>query len=242
MLKSLQILIVLNQHMFDKYEIIKKKIENKRAILAENLIKWSAKNSPEYPWRKTSDPYHIMVSEMLLRRTRASSVPVVYENFLKKFPTVSSLARSSLETIENIIKSLGMKSRSSKMKMAAKLIVEDYSGKFPSDEAELLAIVGKESQYTVNAIRCFGLNQKVPIFDVNVKRIFERIYSIDFGKAPHKKKISWKIVSEVLPEKNIKQYNWALLDLGKAVCTPASPKCIICPLKSICDYASKKTG
>jgi A/G-specific adenine glycosylase len=220
-------------------EVVKKKIETRKADLTNNLIKWASKNSPEYPWRRTADPYNVMVSEMLLRRTRASSVPSVYEKFLKKFPTVSSLAKSSVEEIENIIQSLGMKSRSNKMKSAAKIIVEKYSGKIPSGEKELLEIVGRESRYTANAIRCFALNQKVPIFDVNVNRIFERIFSVDFGKAAHKKKDSWKLVSLVVPEKNIKQYNWALLDLGKAVCTPADPKCKICPLKTICDYGLK---
>lgn len=216
------------------------KIDARKTILANNLLKWSKENSPEYPWRKTSDPYHVMISEMLLRRTRASSVPIVYEKFLSKFPTISLLAKSSVEEIENIIKSLGMKSRSVKMKTAAKMIMENHSGKFPSGEKELLEIVGKESQYTANAIRCFALNQQVPIFDVNVKRIFERIFSIDFGNAAHKKKDSWKLVSIAVPEKNIKQYNWALLDLGKAVCIAIDPKCSICPLKSICDYGSKK--
>ncbi len=216
------------------------KIEERRVVFANNLVKWAAKNSSEYPWRNTSDPYHIMVSEMLLRRTRASSVSAVYEKFLKKFPTVSSLAKSSVEEIENIIQSLGMKSRANKMKSAAKIIAENYSGKLPSSEKELLAIVGRESQYTANAIRCFALNQRVPIFDVNVKRIFERIFSVDFGNAAHKKKDSWELVSTVVPEKNIKQYNWALLDLGKAICTSADPKCNICPLKTICDYASKR--
>ncbi|MBI3638724.1 MAG: hypothetical protein HY223_00220 [Thaumarchaeota archaeon] len=216
-----------------------KKVDSRKIILVNNLLRWSKNNSPDYPWRNTSDPYHIMVSEMLLRRTRASSVIDVYKKFIRKFPTVSLLSKSSVEEIENIIRSLGMKSRSDKMKSVAKMIVEKYSGNFPSKESELLAIIGKESQYTVNAIRCFGLNQQVPIFDVNVKRIFERILSIDFGKSAHKKKSSWKLVSTVVPEKNIKQYNWALLDLGKAVCTPVDPKCKICPLKTICDYGLK---
>ena len=214
-----------------------KRIDSKKTILATNLLNWSRNNSPDYPWRNISDPYPIMVSEMLLRRTRASSVIEVYKKFIKKFPTVLSLAKSDIKEIENLIVSLGMKSRSSKMKSAAQMIVKRYAGKLPLEESELLKIIGKESHYAVNAIRCFGLNQRVPIFDVNVKRIFERVFSIKFGKAAHKKKSSWEIVSSVVPEKNIKQYNWALLDLGKAVCTPVAPKCDMCPLNSICDYA-----
>lgn len=115
----------------DKSDLFKI-IDNRKIALANNLLKWSKENAPEYPWRKTVDPYHIMVSEMLLRRTRASSVPDVYEKFLKKFPTVSSLAKSSVEAIENIIQSLGMKSRSNKMKFAASLFRIHFSMEFLS--------------------------------------------------------------------------------------------------------------
>ena len=134
-----------------------------------------------------------------------------------------------------------MKSRSARIKHVAELIVKKYAGKIPSEESALLNLIGKGSLYTVNAIRCFGLNEKVAIFDVNVKRILERVFSIDFGKDAHKKKSSWNIASILVPEKNVKQYNWALLDLGKSICTGTNPKCSICPLKTICDYASMRT-
>lgn len=218
---------------------ITEKIIQRKDYFRKNILKWSEKNSPEYPWRNNPDPYQIMVSEMLLRRTRASSVIRIYEIFLKKFPDVKTLAKSSESDIERIIGSLGMKFRARNIKSVASNLVQNYSGKIPDSEVEILKIIGKESYYATNAILCFGMNQKVPIFDVNVKRIFERMFSIDFGKAPHKKKQSWRIVADALPDKNIKQYNWALLDFGKAVCTPSNPKCPKCPLKSICDYASK---
>ena len=215
---------------------VRKKIEVRKKDIANLLLKWSQKNSPEYPWRKTSDPYKIMVSEMLLRRTRASTVSRVYNKFIKKFPTIASLARSSIREIEDVIKSLGMKSRSTKMKFVSEILAEKYARRFPSSEKEMLDVFGSGSNYTVNAIRCFAQNQKVPIFDVNVQRIFERIFSIEFGKDAHKKKSSWKIVSFAVPDKNVKQFNWALLDLGKEICISGKPKCSLCPLKTICDY------
>lgn len=215
---------------------IRKQISRKKDYFSEHILKWSEKNSPEYPWRETIDPYNVMISEMLLRRTRASSVILVYGKFLEKFPDVFYLAKSSVKDIEVLIKSLGMKSRSSRIKYVAELIVKKYSGIIPSEESDLLDVIGKGSLYTVNAIRCFGLNEKVAIFDVNVKRILERVFSINFGKDAHKKKSSWDIASMLVPEKNVKQYNWALLDLGKSVCTGTNPKCSICPLKTICDY------
>ncbi|MDE1764950.1 MAG: hypothetical protein KGI27_01615 [Thaumarchaeota archaeon] len=177
---------------------------------------------------------------MLLRRTRASSVIAIYEKFIEKFPDISHLAKSPIKDIESLVKSLGMKSRSSRIKFVAESIMKKYAGKIPSEESELLEIIGKGSFYTVNAIRCFGLNKKVAIFDVNVKRILERVFSIDFGKDAHKKKSSWNLASLLLPQENVKQYNWALLDLGKSICTGTNPKCSICPLKTICDYALVK--
>jgi len=218
---------------------VKKLIMKKKDRFSKNLLNWSEKNSPDYLWRKTHDPYRIMVSEMLLRRTRASSVDKVYKNFLNKFPTVKTLAKSSTGEIEKVIKSLGIRTRSNKIKSTAEKLFHNYPTGFPTDEKEMLEVFGSGSKYTINAIRCFAQNLKVPIFDVNVKRIFERVFSIDFGKDAHKKKISWQIVSYALPKNRIKQYNWALLDLGKSVCKSSNPRCEICPLSSICDYYEK---
>jgi len=159
--------------------MIREKIVKRRRLFSHNLLNWSRVNSPSYPWRKTSDPYKVMISEMLLRRTRASSVQKVYLNFLKKFPTVKNLAQSSTKEIEKVIKSLGIKSRSYKIKTTAEKLAKKYSTKFPTTEKEMFQVFGTGSNYTVNAIQCFAQNQKVPIFDVNVKRIFERVFSID---------------------------------------------------------------
>jgi len=222
-------------------QTIRKKIEKRKKDFSKLLLNWSQKNSPSYPWRRTSDPYKVMISEMLLRRTRASTVKNIYSEFLKKFPTVLSLAKSSSKEIENVIESLGMKSRSHKMKSVAEKLVEKYRDGFPNQEIEMLEVFGSGSNYTVNAIRCFAQNQKVPVFDVNVKRIFERVFSIDFGKEAHKKKSSWEIVSYAVPDITVKEYNWALLDLGKSICTISEPKCEMCPLNSICDYANNSS-
>jgi len=207
--------------------IIRNKINKRKLQLSHKLLYWSKKNSLSYPWRKTSDLYKVMISEMLLRRTRASSVEKIYNIFLKKFPTVKVLAKSSTKEIEKEIKSLGIKSRSNNIKHVSNKLVKQFPYKFPASEEELLDIFGPGSRYTINAIRCFAMNQKVPIFDVNVKRIFERVFSIKFEKDAHKKKSSWTTVSYALPERNVKQYNWALLDLGKAICTSSNPKCEI---------------
>jgi A/G-specific adenine glycosylase len=216
-----------------------RKIKNRRFKFVRRLLLWSKNHSPEYPWRHTSDPYHVMVAEMLLRRTRAHNAVSVYEKFFETFPSVFALAEAPEDEIKRITRSLGLMSRSKTIKSAAQSIVKRYDGTFPSEGSELHTALGSGSRYTVNAIRCFAFGQRVPIFDVNVKRIFERVFSVDFGTESHKREISWEIVSEAIPRENVKQYNWSLLDLGKAVCTPANPGCGICPLQMICDYGLK---
>jgi A/G-specific adenine glycosylase len=221
---------------------LKREIRSRKKKFTDGILEWSVRNFSDYPWRKTSNTYEILISELLLRRTRASNVVEVYEKFIRKFPTIFDLSKSSLKDIENLIKPLGIKSRSHKIKLVSEDIVKNYSGHIPTKEKELLSVIGNKSFYTANAVFCFGLNRKVPIFDVNVKRIFERVFSINFGKSPHKKKQSFELVAVALPDRNIQRYNWALLDLGKAVCTSSNPKCPECPLKSICDYALKRVG
>jgi A/G-specific adenine glycosylase len=210
-------------------------IEMKKREFIRQLRKWTFSNFKPYPWRQTSDPYHILISELLLRRTRAQNVLPVYKDFVMKFPTIKDLEKASKSDIANVIESLGIRSRALLICSVARNIVRNHPKGFPSNEEELIKVLGN-SRYTVNAIRCFAFGERVPIFDVNVKRIIERVFSIDFGSDAHKKGISWKIASHLVPETDVKSYNWALLDLGREVCTPNNPKCTVCPLSSLCDY------
>jgi len=218
---------------------LKQKILSRRKEMEGCLKKWYVRYGIEYPWRQTRNPYRVLVSEMLLQRTRASNVVPVYIDFIKRFPTIKSLSMASVRELERFISTLGIKSRSVKMKSVAEKLVHDYSGKIPSDEENLLVVLGPGSRYTINAVRCFAMGKRVPIFDVNVKRIFGRMFSIVFTKESHKNSKTWEIVSYALPEDNVNRFNWALLDLGKTICTPNNPKCEECPLKSICDYGSR---
>lgn len=215
------------------------RIARKKNLFNRKLLKWSESNSSIFPWRNTCDPYKIMISEMLLRRTRATSVTSVYDQFTKRFPDVKTLAEGDINEIRNIIRPLGMLSRAENLKLVASKISLYHGDNFPQTETEMLQCIGSKSKYAVNAIRCFALKKRVPIFDANVKRIFERVFSIHLGTDAHKRKESWKLASLLLPARRVKEYNWAMLDLGRLVCTPSRPNCTICPLKSICDYSKK---
>jgi A/G-specific adenine glycosylase len=177
------------------------------------------------------------VSELLLRKTRADIVARVFLYFLDQYPTINNLSNADPEVLRKCIYRLGRMKRDKEIIKIAKTIVEKYYGEIPSLEKDLFDIIGKQSKYTVNAIRCFAYDERVPIFDVNVNRIYSRIFSIDFGKQPHKNEKAWKFAELLLPHKKVKEFNWALLDLGRLICKD-KPKCNMCPLSSLCDYSN----
>ena len=215
------------------------KVRKRRDIIAKKLLEWGKLNPTSYPWRERTTPYSVLISELLLRKTRADKVSEVFPSLLKEIPTVGSLSNCSPERLEKVVYTLGRLKRVNEILAIARKIEKDYSGVIPSSEKELLSLIGNQSKYTINAIRCFAYGERVPIFDVNVNRILSRVFSVDFGKQPHKNEEAWKLAETLLPRNTVKEYNWGLLDLGRAICT-TEPKCCICPLVSVCDYASKE--
>lgn len=219
-----------------------KKAGAKKRVIVTNLLAWAKNNSPAYPWRIDTSPYCILVSELLLRKTRADKVAEIFPVFINQFPSVKDLAISPPGKIRKAIYALGRLKRDAKIREVAQAIVERHSGEVPRSEKELFALLGKQSRYTVNAIRCFAYGDKVAIFDVNVNRILSRVFAIDFGTQPHKNQRAWELAETIIPDDKAREFNWALLDLGRTICIP-DPKCEICPLVSVCEYArSAKAG
>lgn len=218
--------------------IIDKVIERK-SLIRRKLLTWGDKNSPLYPWRKNITPYKILISELLLRKTRVGKVNELFPVFLQKFPTINHISKSSIEELRNTIFVLGRLGRDREIMNVSKTISKKFSGNIPRSDVDLFDVIGKQSIYTVNAILCFAYGERVPIFDVNVNRILSRIFTVDFGKQPHKNENAWKLVQMILPKNRIKDFNWALLDLGIMICK-SNPKCEICPLSTVCDYAKER--
>jgi len=217
-----------------------KKVEERRSYIIRKLLEWGSKNSPAYPWRKNTTPYNILISELLLRKTRADKVSEVFPLFLQEFPTVQDLSKSSPEKVRDTIYVLGRLKRNREIMTIARTLAKRYSGNIPHSEKELFDAIGNQSRYTVNAIRCFAYGEKVPVFDVNVNRVLSRVFSADFGKQGHKNEKAWKLAEMLLPASRVKEYNWALLDLGRTICT-TEPRCKICPLVGVCDFAKNVT-
>jgi len=166
-------------------------------------------------------------------------VEPVLKQLLHKYPTPKALSSVRLKTLESMIKPLGLyKIRARAIKGVASYVA-DGDGRVPSTEEELRAFphVGR---YMANAVLCFEFKKPVPIVDANVARIFGRVFGLREPVELHKAEDYWTLASELLPRKRFKEFNWALLDLGALVCTPSSPRCHACPLRSICKYCRKK--
>ena len=203
--------------------------------IQEALIAWFAANARDLPWRRTSDPYAIWISEIMLQQTRVQTAIPYYERFLKRFPTVEKLARARLDTVLRHWEGLGYYSRARNLHRAAREIVARFSGRVPQTAAELRSLPGIGA-YTAGAIASIAFDQPEPIVDGNVERVLCRVFRIcepPKDTAVHKK--IWSIAEDLLPREEVGQFNQALMDLGSEICTPRNPRCEDCPLRRLCE-------
>jgi len=208
--------------------------------LAPRLIKWHKKNNRDFPWRHTKDPYQILIAEILLQRTKAEQVAPVYNNFLKKYPTVKALAKGRIKTIENIIRPLGLLKRGRMLKQLGREILDRHKGDVPQKTAELLKLM-LVGNYVANAVSCFSYDRDFPTVDWNAARVFSRIVAYPLKSAPHADKDFIDFVSEFIPNGKGREFNLALLDFSASVCIPRKPLCDECPLNSFCIYNNSKS-
>ncbi len=215
--------------------IYKFRMASKRSLFVHSLLEWSNTNYAHYPWRKTSEPYKVLVAELMLQRTKAEQVVPVYNKFIKKFPNLKTLASAETEEILHVIKPLGLVYRVDRFKSIAIDILSKYAGVVPDDCFALLELNGV-GNYVANALRCFAYNRNVAVVDANIARIVKRIFSLNFGPDPHKRQDLWKFMQSIIPSDRAREFNWALIDFGNAICKARNPKCKSCPLNTICDY------
>jgi len=189
------------------------------------LLAWYKRNARVLPWRKTRNPYAILVSEFMLQQTQVSRVLDYYPRFLKRFPTIGSLARSKPKAVMEAWDGLGYYARARNLHQLAKEVAET-GNRIPDDPVELRTLPGV-GRYTAGAVACFAYEKPVPTVDTNVRRVLERA----FGS-----KDVWELAEQLVPKKGERawRFNQALMELGALVCTARSPKCPECPVRSDC--------
>lgn len=199
------------------------------------LLKWYRKHRRDLPWRRTSDPYSIWVSEIMLQQTTVEAVIPYYERFLKKFPTVQSLASAPEEGVLKLWSGLGYYSRARNLHKAAHMVVKEWQGHVPSSLKDLQSLSGI-GRYTAGAIASIAFEQRAPILDGNVIRVLSRLFAISNDpKSKEGNLIFWGKAEEILPEKSFGDFNQALMELGATVCVPDNPLCLLCPVVKECE-------
>jgi A/G-specific adenine glycosylase len=205
-----------------------------RQRFRKRLLAWYRAHGRDLPWRRTDDPYHILVSEVMLQQTQVDRVLPKYHEWLEKYPSLSALARADEGDVTQSWRPLGYNIRPRRLHAIARESVARYNGELPSDEKTLLSFKGIGA-YTAGAIRSFAFRERAAILDTNVARVLFRVF-IGKGepKAHATKKNLWSISAALVPQRRAFDFNQALMDFGATLCTARKPKCLICPMSSLC--------
>ncbi|MEM3714960.1 MAG: hypothetical protein QXF82_08445 [Nitrososphaeria archaeon] len=215
-------------------------IRHRKMKFAEKLLEWWGANRKDFPWRKTSDPYKILIAELLLRKTTAKQVEMLYEKFLSEYPNIKILSQASRKRLEELLRPLGMQhKRATLLKTVASEIVQEYLGRIPASREQLMKLSGV-GLYVANAILCFAYGEDVPLVDTNVVRVFKRVFGLKSRRRRARDDSAfWNFVADALPRGKARNFNLAVIDLAHEVCTPKKPKCSACPLCAFCRYANE---
>ena len=203
-------------------------------IVRSKLLKWYREEKRDLPWRKTTDPYLIWTSEVMLQQTQVKTVIPYYTRWIKSFPTVESLAKASETLVLKHWEGLGYYSRVRNFHRSAKIVVNKHKGKIPEtfDEISLLPGIGP---YTASAVLSIAFNKPEPVLDGNIQRVLSRWFCLkENGYRSESKKKLWLKASEVLARHNPGDFNQAMMELGATICLPKNPTCLVCPVKKYC--------
>lgn len=199
-----------------------------------DLLTWYDQHAADLPWRGTRNPYHTWLSEIMLQQTQIETVKPYFTSFLSAYPTVQALAAAPLDDVLKLWEGLGYYSRARNLHRAAQIITNEHAGQFPQTVADLLTLPGV-GHYTAGAIASIAFDQRAPVLDGNVIRVFVRLDDLndDVTQTTTKNEL-WALAEERVPTKRPGDYNQALMELGQVVCRPKNPDCAACPVQSHC--------
>jgi A/G-specific adenine glycosylase len=214
-----------------------------RQRFRRTLLGWYRRKGRDLPWRRTSDPYHILVSEVMLQQTQVDRVVPKYHEWLVKYPSLEALASAAEDDVAETWRPLGYNIRPRRLHAIARESVARYGGRLPSDRETLLSFKGIGA-YTAGAIRSFAFRERAAILDTNVARVLFRVFVRRGDPKTHAmKKHLWAVSEVIVPYKHVFDFNQALMDLGATVCVARKPKCDECPMTSLCSsYPWRETA
>ena len=209
-------------------------------IFYNSLIKWYLENKRDLPWRKTTNPYHIWLSEIMLQQTRVAQGMPYFLSFVEAFPTVFDLAKAEEEQVLKLWQGLGYYSRARNLHKTAQYIATELNGVFPDNYKDLLQLKGV-GDYTAAAIASFSYNEAVPVVDGNVFRVLSRYFDMDtdIAQASAKKEFA-ALAFELMPKDAPATFNQAIMEFGALQCVPKNPDCAVCVFNESCAALQKK--
>lgn len=198
------------------------------------LLRWYGQHARDLPWRRTSDPYQIWLSEVILQQTRVDQGMAYWQRFVERYPTVSDLANAPEDDVLKLWQGLGYYSRARNLRTAAQQVMDGHEGQFPSSYEELIQLKGV-GEYTAAAIGSISFNLPEPVVDGNVYRVLSRVFGIDIPiDSTQGRKVFRSLAAELLEPKHPGDHNQAVMELGATVCIPKNPLCSACPLEERC--------
>ncbi len=205
----------------------------RRDEVREALLSWFEENARDLPWRRTRDPWRVLVSEVMLQQIQVKRAVPFYERFLERFPTVQALADAPLAEAIRVWEDLGRYRRVVYLHRTARIVVDEHGGKVPSDPEELVKLPGI-GPYTAGAVACFAYERDVAFFDTNMHRVLRRLFfGVDDPKPATDRELI-EIAAELVPPGRGWGWNQALMETGALICTARKPSCDDCPLREGC--------
>ncbi len=205
----------------------------RRRVFVRRLLRWYRAHKRDLPWRQTTDPYRILVSEIMLQQTQVDRVIPKYHEFLRKYPSIEALARASVGKVRETWYPLGYNVRPVRLHAIAREVVAKHGGHVPDEREALLRLKGI-GPYTAGAVLSFAYRRPAPILDTNVRRVLQRVF---YGIGRPRDPVLWRLAGEILPKRSVYDFNQGLMDLGATVCGARSPRCAICPVQALCRAA-----
>ena len=203
--------------------------------LRNDLLQWWSLASRHFPWRETRDPYRVLIAEILLHRTRADQVVLIYELFLKRFPNIQTLAKSTPDELAELYHSAGLYWRWKLLHSMAVEIKARFQGKIPDAFEDLTSLPGV-SQYTASSLRCFAFGYPEAILDTNTVRVAGRLLGLPITDSSRRSVLFRTVLQFLIDLEYPRDFNFALIDFAAIVCRAKSPCQGECPLQSFCHF------
>jgi len=209
-------------------------------VFQRRLLAWYRRHGRRLPWRRTRDPYRILVSEIMLQQTQVDRVKGYYRSFLRRYPTFEDLAASSEPAVREAWDGLGYYARARNLHATARAVVADHAGRLPDDPTAIRSLPGI-GRYTAGAVLSIAYGRDEPILDTNAARVLSRVFAVRVrgGKGALHRRL-WTTAAAVTPSGRAGDFNQAIMDLGATICRARAPLCGQCPVRRECK--SKMAG